>query len=100
MKSISRVSCALAAAGIAAVLLLAAPPLVAQSATGSISGTVADATGAPLPGVSVTARNVNTGASRSSVSSSGGNFGFQLLPVGVYDVTGQLQSEERRVGVE
>jgi outer membrane receptor protein involved in Fe transport len=90
MKSISRVSAALAAVT-ALVLVLFAPPVLAQSATGSISGTVADATGAPLPGVSVTARNVNTGATRTAVSSSGGNFGFQLMAVGLYDVTGQLQ---------
>src|SRR5512143_1055620 len=89
MKTVSRVSCALAAA-IVAVLLGSTPRLLAQSATGSISGTIVDNTGAPVPGASVTARNVNTGAVRTGVSATAGNFTFQLLPVGIYDVTGQL----------
>jgi hypothetical protein len=51
-------------------LLLASMPLCiyAQSSNGSISGVVTDATGAVLPGVTVTASNSATAASRSAVS--------------------------------
>jgi outer membrane receptor protein involved in Fe transport len=65
-------------------------PLLAQSATGSMSGDIVDSGGAPLPGVTVTAKNVNTGAVRNTVSGAAGNFSIQLMPVGIYDVTGTL----------
>ncbi len=73
-------------------LLLAWPagPLFAQSTAGSISGTVSDAAGGPLPGASVTARNAKTGATRVTVSNAAGAFTFPLLSVGLYDVTAEL----------
>ena len=70
---------------------LAAGPARAQSATGSISGTVLDTAGTPLPGAAVTAKNAKTGAVRSATSNASGAFVFPLLPVGVYDVSAALQ---------
>ena len=61
-----------------------------QSATGSISGTVADTSGAMIPNVAVTARNVDTGSVRNTVSGSGGNFTIPLVPVGTYEVGAEL----------
>ncbi len=77
----------------AAVLALCptAGPALAQSATGSISGTVLDMSGAPLPGAAVTAKNVKTGAVRTATSNATGAFLFPLVPVGVYDVASTLQ---------
>ena len=72
-------------------LCFAAGPAFAQSATGSISGTVLDTSGAPLPGAAVTAKNANTGAVRTATSSATGAFLFPLVPVGVYDVASSLQ---------
>ncbi|HQQ78140.1 MAG TPA: TonB-dependent receptor [Thermoanaerobaculia bacterium] len=70
---------------------MTAGPALAQSATGSISGTVLDTAGAPLPGAAVAAKNAKTGAVRNATSNASGAFVFPLLPVGVYDVTATLQ---------
>ncbi|MCM3877280.1 MAG: TonB-dependent receptor [Thermoanaerobaculia bacterium] len=67
-----------------------AAPLLAQSSAGSISGTVADTAGGPLPGAGVTARNARTGATRTTVSNATGTFTFPLLAVGLYGVTVDL----------
>ena len=46
------------------LLLLAAPPAQAQFERSQISGVVMDSTGAVLPGVTVTATNLQTQAAR------------------------------------
>jgi len=66
-------------------------PALAQSATGSISGTVLDTAGAPLPEASVTAKHVKTGAVRNAKTNATGAFLFSLVPVGVYEVSSSLQ---------
>jgi outer membrane receptor protein involved in Fe transport len=73
---------------LAGVLLL--PTAVqAQTATGAIGGTVDDGT-SPLPGVAITATNVDTGFSRTTTTSANGDFRFPSLPVGVYTVKTEL----------
>ena len=62
----------------------------AQVTTGSISGTISDDSGASLPGVTVTGRNVATGATRTSVTDSAGRFELPILQPGTYTVTGDL----------
>jgi outer membrane receptor protein involved in Fe transport len=73
-------------------LILALLPLsvFAQSSNGSLSGNVTDDTGAALPGVTVTATNVDTGAVRTVVTNSTGHYQLELLPPGRYSVTGEL----------
>ncbi|HKR64758.1 MAG TPA: carboxypeptidase-like regulatory domain-containing protein, partial [Thermoanaerobaculia bacterium] len=68
-----------------------ATSLLAQSSTGSISGTVTDDSGAALPGVSITATNASTGASRTVVTNSAGSYTFALLPPAKYSVETQLE---------
>jgi outer membrane receptor protein involved in Fe transport len=63
----------------------------AQSSTGSISGTATDESGAALPGVTVTATNVATSVSRTTVTNETGNYQVGLLPPGVYAVSGELE---------
>ena len=58
-----------------------------QITTGVIQGTVADATGASLPGVTVEARNLDTNQARTLVTESDGRFVFLQLPPGNYRVT-------------
>ncbi len=58
-----------------------------QITTGVIQGTVTDATGASLPGVTVEARNSDTNLSRSATSDTDGRFVFLQLPPGLYRVT-------------
>ena len=55
-------------------------------ATGRISGTLTDDSGAVLVGASVQAKILETGTSRSTVTDSGGRFAIADLPIGSYDV--------------
>jgi hypothetical protein len=62
-----------------------------QLTTGSITGVVKDSTAAVLPGVTVTVTNVGTGAARTLVSAADGRYEALNLPVGNYEVKGELQ---------
>ncbi len=73
-----------------AVIVLAVcclPSLWAQLDTASIVGTVADATGAMLPGAKVEVQNMGTGTSTELTTDKGGVFIASALPVGLYKVT-------------
>ncbi len=62
----------------------------AQDTTGTILGTLTDPSGAVLPGVTVTVKNVDTGQARTVVSDEGGRYRVPLLTSGRYEVTTQL----------
>jgi hypothetical protein len=65
--------------------LLIASPLVAQTA-GRIQGTVTDNTGAPVPGVAVTATSPNLQGVQSTTTDTKGEFRFLSVPPGTYAV--------------
>lgn len=67
--------------------LLLATPLFAQTFRGGISGTVTDASGAIVSGAAVKLVSPETGLTREGTTSSAGEFVFQDLPLGKYDVT-------------
>jgi hypothetical protein len=69
--------------------LWAAPNLLAQQITGSIRGTVTDPSGAIIEGASVTARQTETGLSRTTTTDRAGAYLLLELPVGHH----QLQVE-------
>ena len=71
-------------------LTMDARPLWAQSDTGVIDGRVVDESKAPVPGASVTAKNVATGLTRSTVSSALGTYRIEFLPPGAYEVSAEL----------
>jgi hypothetical protein len=54
--------------------------------TASISGTVKDASGASVPGATVTATNTDTGVSETQTSNGQGYYSFQSLPLGKYTI--------------
>jgi hypothetical protein len=62
-------------------------PVNAQTFRGGINGTVTDHTGAAIANAAVTALNVDTGSTKTTTSSSAGDFLFQDLPLGNYTVT-------------
>ena len=62
----------------------------AQVATGTISGTVTDNTGAVLPGVSVVVQNQDTGISRTVLTNETGHYSAPTLGVGQYRLTVSL----------
>ena len=78
---------------VAAVMLAGAVPAAAQSqaTNGTIEGIVRDASGAVLPGVTVTVKNVDTGLERVVISNQAGAFRAPLLPLGGYSVRAELQ---------
>ena len=67
-------------------------PGFSQSAVslGTIEGTVRDATGAVLPGSTLTFRNADTGFSRTITSEANGKFRAPLLPLGKYAITVEM----------
>ena len=68
-----------------AFLLLAALTQ-AQTFRGGINGTVTDSTGSAIPGAAVKATNTATGLVRESVTTGSGEFTFQDLPLGPYQI--------------
>ena len=73
------------------LLLLTSPVAFAQS-TATLLGTVQDASGAVLPGVTVTARHIATGVERTVVTGADGAYRAPALPVGVYEVRAELST--------
>lgn len=57
------------------------------SPTGTLVGTVADPSGATIPGATVTAKGTTTGAIVTATSGSDGRFVMATMTPGVYDVT-------------
>lgn len=64
----------------------AVPTLYAQSVSGSIYGTVADETGASIPGCKVEAKDVNTGVSQSTTTNESGDYTFPTVSPGEYQI--------------
>ncbi|HUR97065.1 MAG TPA: carboxypeptidase regulatory-like domain-containing protein [Pyrinomonadaceae bacterium] len=59
---------------------------VAQITSATIIGTITDPNGAPVPAASITARNIDTGLTRTVTSEEDGGFRLEVLPVGNYTV--------------
>src|SRR5258706_1869034 len=71
-------------------LISVAAPATAQTTNGVISGIISDAQGGVLPGVTVTARNAETGLMRTVVTEGDGRFRLAALPPGRYEVKAEL----------
>src|SRR5436190_14228048 len=76
-------------------LLLSAPAL-SQSTNATVSGTIADSTGALIPGVSVTATNTATGVVTTALSNESGAYNFPSLLPGTYKVSAELPGFQTR----
>ncbi len=66
--------------------LLLAATASAQVTSGEILGVIQDSSGAVVPGATVTAKNLDTNATREVVASADGRYRFPALPVGRYEV--------------
>ena len=81
----------LSLAGLAVISCLVAPPEAsAQAVSGTILGTVKDATGAVVPGATVTVSHTGTGFSRSLVTDTHGEYNAPSIPTGAYSVTAEI----------
>src|SRR5215471_7797607 len=76
-------------AALAALIVLpfAMDRALAQRATASVSGSVADASGATVPSADVSVRNLSTNTERSVMSNDLGYYVFTALPAGSYSLT-------------
>jgi len=89
---------------IACALALTIPTAMYGQATGTFSGTVADKSGASIPGASVTATSQTTGLARETKTDEVGHYLIPLLPVGTYtvrvDYTGFQSSETKDLNLQ
>src|SRR5271156_4822656 len=68
------------------LLLMGAATLHAQTFRGGVNGTISDQSGAVISGATVALVNNAPSVSYNAVSSSGGEFLFQDLPLGKYTI--------------
>src|SRR5262249_30376843 len=68
------------------VILCACGSALSQQITGNVRGTVSDPSGAGVQNASVTARQVETGLTRTATSDRDGNYLLLELPVGHYQL--------------
>ena len=73
-------------------LAFLAPSLQAQSrvTAADVTGTVVDASGAPLPGVTVTITNIDTNVARTAITDARGHYRAPALPPGTYRVAAAM----------
>jgi outer membrane receptor protein involved in Fe transport len=76
---------------IALALLACCPIATAQFETATVLGSVHDATGAVVPGATVSLRNNETGISATAVTDSVGNYQFLNVRIGFYTVRAEMQ---------
>ena len=69
-----------------AVLCFASGNLFAQNTTGTIRGTVTDASGAPIASAQVVARDINTGVTRNALTNDAGGYTLVGLVPATYQV--------------
>src|SRR4030095_7611738 len=61
-----------------------------QGTSGAITGIVKDSSGAVVPGVTVAVRNLETNATRSTISEENGRYDIQGRPSGPYELSAEV----------
>src|SRR5207244_10529371 len=74
----------------ALVCLVVSGYVFSQTSNATLGGTVSDASGALIPGVTITATNTGTGIVNTVVSNDAGAYQFASLQTGTYTVTAEL----------
>ncbi len=90
MGSLGRILCLLA-------IMLGALNVTAQQITASIRGTVVDPSGAIVQGASVTAKQTETGLTRTAMTDRTGAYILLELPVGHYELTTEAKGFQKYV---
>src|SRR5206468_9802487 len=73
-----------------ALLIIVLPGQAFSQANAALTGTVNDSSGALIPGVEVTATNVNTGIASASITNEAGSYLFASLQPGSYKLSAAL----------
>lgn len=81
----------------AALAVLFVPGMAAAQASGEIFGRITDASGAVMPGVTVTLAGPSLITPQSTVSLESGAYRFPSTPIGLYSMTFELQGFKRLV---
>ncbi len=72
-------------------MLLMSLPMFGQAVSGSILGTITDASGAVVPNAKITITETNTGISRVATTNESGNYSAVNLPPGTYSVSAEMK---------
>jgi iron complex outermembrane recepter protein len=80
---------------LAMVMMMVAAPALAQTETGAISGSVRDASGGAVPGVTIRVVNDKTHRAVETVSDQAGAYQIASLPPGAYRIETTLDGFER-----
>jgi hypothetical protein len=76
--------------GVALLCFVLSASAFAQTTNATLGGTVSDASGALIPGVTVTATNTQTGIVSSTITNETGAYQFPSLQTGLYRVSAEL----------
>ncbi|MBI4472835.1 MAG: TonB-dependent receptor, partial [Acidobacteria bacterium] len=77
------------------LVLLVGLPGLGQQINSELRGSIADQTGARLPGVTIVARNQETGQFREAVSNEDGSYFLTALLPGMYEISAELPGFKR-----
>src|SRR5438132_1027129 len=80
---------------VAGLILLLASLVSAQTGTGTLTGTVMDASAGALPGVEMTLINQDTGTKQSTLTNETGSYRFPSLLPGTYRIEAELSGFDR-----
>jgi hypothetical protein len=83
--------------GVPGLIVFLSSLLWAQNFSASISGVVRDRTGAVLPQVSVTAKHLESGLTRTIHTDDTGTYNMASLPVGEYELAAELAGFSQQV---
>jgi hypothetical protein len=83
--------------GLLLALCLCSAAAFAQTATGTITGTISDPAGAVVSGAPIELKNSETGTVNQTVSSSTGNYSFSQLPASTYELTVNVPGFKKHV---
>src|SRR5207247_1052497 len=84
-------------AGIIALIVTGNGLVFGQEFSATMSGVVHDANGGLVPGVGVTAKHIESGLTRTVITSETGSYRMPALPVGEYEVTAELSGFKQQV---
>jgi outer membrane receptor protein involved in Fe transport len=87
----------LTVAGLVLMFWVWCSPVFSQLSSGTVLGTVSDASGALIPGVEVKVSNSATGVTRETMTNESGNYRVDQLPVGIYVVETDLSGFKKGV---
>jgi hypothetical protein len=80
---------------VSGTILLVVPASLAQSSFANLTGTITDASGAVVPGVTVSIQNADTKVARQIKTNASGYFSATNLPAGTYNITAEAQGFEK-----